>query len=301
MVSFDHFIDAPAVAGTPVRRRRSWKPLVDLLLLAPGAGFLMVAMALPLVQLLLASFGLFGLGATGPTLDNYVEVASNLLFTSAFRFSLTIAIATTILSLIVATFTAAILQLDFPGRGIVSALYKIPLVVPSLIAAFLVLTMVGPGGMAARLLQPWGIRWPSLLHDPSGIGIIVVLLWHNVPITMLIVSAVAAAIPKPVIEAARTLGAGPVRVFFRVVVPLCSPGISAAALLVFIDAFGTYAIPSLIGPAFPRTVSVMMTQEFLLHARWGTASALGVAMLLMTGIVLAIYHALLARSRLLTA
>ncbi|HVZ00254.1 MAG TPA: ABC transporter permease subunit [Dongiaceae bacterium] len=300
MVSFDHFIDAPATA-LPLARRRPAKLWIDLALLAPGAGFLLLAMALPLVQLLLASFGLFGLGATGPTFDNYVEVASNVLFTSAFRFSLTIAVATTVLSLVVATMTAAILQLDFPGRRLVSALYKIPLVVPSLIAAFLVLTVVGPGGMAARLLQPWGIAWPSLLHDKSGIGIIVVLLWHNVPITMLIVSAVAAAIPRPVIEAARTLGASPLRIFFRVIVPLCSPGISAAALLVFIDAFGTYAIPSIIGPAFPRTVSVMMTQEFLLHARWGTASALGVAMLLMTGVVLALYHALLARSRLLAA
>jgi putative spermidine/putrescine transport system permease protein len=299
MVSFDHFIAAPAVTAG-VRRRRS-KLWLDLALLAPGAGFLLLAMAVPLVQLVLASFGLFGLGATGPTLGNYVEVASNILFTSAFRFSLTIAIATTLLSLVVATATAAVLQLDFPSRRLVSALYKIPLVVPSLIAAFLVLTMVGPGGMAARLLQPWGIPWPSLLHDRSGAGIIVVLLWHNVPITMLIVSAVAASIPRSVVEAARTLGASPLRIFWRVIVPLCSPGISAAALLVFIDAFGTYAIPSLIGPAFPRTVSVMMTQEFLLHARWGTASALGVAMILMTGIVLALYQVLLARSRLLTA
>ncbi|HVO03670.1 MAG TPA: ABC transporter permease subunit [Candidatus Cybelea sp.] len=280
------------------RRRERW---INLALLLPGAGFLLVAMIVPLIELLLASLGLFGLGATGkPTLGAYVEVASNVLFTSAFRFSLQIALATTLLSLVVATATAAVLQLDFPGRRLVSALYKIPLVVPSLIAAFLVLTMVGPGGMIARLLQPWGIRWPSLLHDPSGAGIVVVLLWHNVPITILIVSAVAAAIPRSVIDAARTLGAGPIRVFFRVIVPLSSPGISAAALLVFIDAFGTYAIPSLIGPAFPRTISVMMTAEFLLHARWGTASALGVAMIAMTGIVLALYHALLARSRLLS-
>ncbi|HVM86250.1 MAG TPA: ABC transporter permease subunit [Candidatus Binatia bacterium] len=307
MASFDFIVATPRPhaeeldRGTRARRQRRRKLLIDLALLVPGAGFLLLAMILPLGQLILASFGLFGLGAAGHfTLDNYIAVAGNVLFTSAFRFSLQIAVATTLLSLVVATATAAVLQLDFPGRRLVGALYKIPLVVPSLIAAFLVLTMVGPGGMVARVLQPYGIRWPSLLHDPSGAGIIVVLLWHNVPITILIVSAVAAAIPRPVIDAARTLGAGPVRVFTRVIVPLCSPGISAAALLVFIDAFGTYAIPSLIGPAFPRALSVTMTSEFLLHARWGTASALGVAMILMTGMVLALYHALQARSRLLS-
>jgi putative spermidine/putrescine transport system permease protein len=118
-----------------------------------------------------------------------------------------------------------------------------------------------------------------------------------VPITILIVSAVAAAIPKDVVDAARTLGASPLRVFRRIIVPLCLPGISAAALIVFIDAFGTYAIPSLIGPAFPRTVSVMMTTEFLLKANWGTASALGVLMIATTGMVLVLYYRLISRMR----
>lgn len=99
------------------------------------------------------------------------------------------------------------------------------------------------------------------------------------------------------IDAARTLGASPIRVFRRIVVPLCLPGISAAALIVFIDAFGTFAIPSLIGPAFPRTVSVMMTSEFLLRANWGTASALGVVMIATTALVLVLYYRLVSSMR----
>ncbi len=57
------------------------------------------------------------------------------------------------------------------------------------------------------------------------------------------------------IEAARTLGASPWRVFRRIMVPLCAPGIAAAALLVFIDSFGTYAIPSLITALPSRELS----------------------------------------------
>ena len=215
---------------------------IDVALLAPGCGFLFLAMAVPISQLALASIGLFGLGSTaGLTFDNYLQVFDDVLLRSGFFFSLRIALATMVCSVIAATALTALLQIDFPGRQLVSVLYKIPLVVPSLVAAFLVLTMIGPGGMAARLLAPFDVHWPSFVHDPSGFGIIIVLLWHNIPITVLIVSAVAAAIPRDVVEAARNLGARPWQVFRHVIVPLCVPGISAAALLVFIDSFGTFA------------------------------------------------------------
>jgi putative spermidine/putrescine transport system permease protein len=287
-----HIAAAPSRPGHQLRERG-----IDLILLAPGCGFLLLAMVLPIAQLVFASLGLFGLGAEGFTLANYREIFGNLLFRSGFVFSFRIALVTALFSVALAVIMTALLQIEFPGRRLISVLYKIPLVVPSLVAAFLVLTMIGPGGMLARILQPAGVRWPNFLHDPSGVGIILVLLWHNVPITILIVSAVAAAIPRDVVDAARTLGASPLQVFRRIIVPLCVPGISAAALIVFIDAFGTYAIPSLIGPAFPRTVSVMMTAEFLLKANWGTASALGVVMIVTTGLVLVLYYRLIARMR----
>src|SRR5215813_13194039 len=123
MVSSEQFLDerlTPVATIDRARRRRRTKLWIDIALLAPGAGFLLLAMAVPLVELVLASFGLFGLGAEGATFGNYVEVASNVLFTSAFRFSLVIAIATTVFSLVIATATAAVLQLDFPGRRVVN-------------------------------------------------------------------------------------------------------------------------------------------------------------------------------------
>ena len=288
--------NSEAIARGAARRRPDrW---LNLLLLLPGCGFLFAAMGVPTVQLLLASFGIARIGVPGHfTLQYYVEVWQNVLFTSAFRFSFQIAAIATLASVVVATVMTGILQVDFPGRRLVSALTKVPLVVPSLVAAFMVLTIVGPGGMAARLLQPLGVRWPSLLTDPSGAGIIIVLLWNSIPVTILIVSAVAAAIPRDLVEAARTLGAGPWRIFVKIMVPLCAPGIGAAGLLVFISCFGTFAIPSLIGPAYPRAISVMMTNEFLLHANWGTASVIGVAMVVTTGLVLMLYAMLIDSGR----
>jgi putative spermidine/putrescine transport system permease protein len=139
--------------------------------------------------------------------------------------------------------------------------------------------------------------WPALIHDRLGIGIIVVLLWHYVPISTLIVTAVIVSVPADVIDAARTLGAPPRIVIRRIILPLATPGLSAAALITFIDSFGAYAIPSLIGPPYPQTIAVMMTREFLRRANWGVASALGVLMCLTTLLILFFYYRLLLRLR----
>ena len=92
-------------------------------------------------------------------------------------------------------------------------------------------------------------------------GIILVLLWHQIPVTLLILLAVVGSIPLDLIDAARNLGATGPRVFRHVILPLALPGISAAALLVFIDCFGAYAVPSLLGPAYPQALPVMMTDR----------------------------------------
>ncbi len=107
------------------RRSDRW---INLVLLAPGCGFLLLAMALPGRPARACELRLFGLGAAGQfhVRKNYTEISQNLLFTSAFRFSLQIAAVTTIVSVVLATGVAALLQIDFPGRRLVSTLYKVP-------------------------------------------------------------------------------------------------------------------------------------------------------------------------------
>jgi putative spermidine/putrescine transport system permease protein len=289
-------LNRPAFVVTlaPGIRRR----LETALLLAPGAGLLVVAMAIPIGQLLLGSVGLAGIGTAGTfTLAHYAEVLTNPLLRDALLFSFMIALATATLSTAAAGLFATLLMVELPGRRLLGALYKVPLVVPSVVAAFLIVTMIGPGGMAARALGHVGLGWPQLIHDRQGIGVIIVLLWHYVPISTLIVTAVIVSVPADVIDAARTLGAPPRVVFTRIILPLTTPGLSAAALITFVDSFGAYAIPSLIGPPYPQTIAVMMTREFLRRANWGVASALGMLMCVTTVLVLFFYYRLLLRLR----
>ena len=290
-------VAAPAAVKAPRRSRHRRRRIGTLLLLLPGAGFIAVAMIAPLVQLTLGSVGLADLGPSpGFSLTAFATVFADPMMRDAFLFSLRLGAATTVLSVVAALALAALLMLHFPGRRLVLLLYKLPLVVPSVIAAFLILTMIGPGGMGARLAMQLGLGWPRLVHDRAGIGVILVLLWHQIPVTLLILLAVVSSIPRDLIDAARNLGAPPARVFRHVILPLALPGVSAAALLVFIDCFGAYAVPSLLGPAYPQALPVMMTREFLERAHWQVASAIGVVMTITTIAVMVLYHRLIARA-----
>ncbi len=285
---------SPARAFRVPVRLPEW--VVDVALLAPGLGYLLVFLGVPLVQVLLRSVGLLAVGEPSRlTLDFYRDVFSNSIYRDSLTFSLYFALATTVVSLAVALVLSAVLQIPFPGRSIISVLYKVPLVVPSLVAAFLVLTIIDQGGIIARLLAQTGLEWPQLVHDRWGIGIILVLVWHNVPIMIVILSAVMGAIPSDVTDAARNLGAPPWKVFVNITIPLSLPGISAASLLVFIGVFGAFAIPSLVGAPYPKAISVAMTTELLEYANWGLASALGTIVTATSALVMYAYYLLTRR------
>lgn len=272
------------------RRRDNW---ITLLLLAPGVGFLALFLVVPLAQVFLRSVGLAAVGqASRFTWEYYRQFWGEPQYRDGFFFSLWLGVASTVISLATALAFSALIQIRFPGRLLISVLYKIPLVVPSLVAAFLILSLIGPGGILARLVFHWGWAWPRLVYDRWGWGVIMVLVWHNVPFMMVIISAVMASIPHDVLDAARNLGASPWAVFRFVTVPLSLSGISAATLLVFIQVFGAFAVPSLLESAYPTALPVIMQIEMMDHANWALASALGAVLTLASGLILFLYYRL---------
>jgi putative spermidine/putrescine transport system permease protein len=283
----------PAVERSRLAGRRRRDQWANLLLLLPGVGFLGLFLVVPLVQVFLRSVGLALIGqASHFTWDYYRQFWVEAQYRDGFFFSLWLGVASTAISLAMALMFSALMQVRFPGRLFVSVLYKVPLVVPSLVAAFLILSLVAPGGILARLVAHWGWEWPHLVYDRWGWGIIFVLVWHNVPFMMVIISAVMAGIPQDITDAARNLGASPWEVFRSVTVPLSMPGVSAAALLVFIQVFGAFAVPSLMESAYPLALPVVMQTEMMDRANWALASALGSVLTIASAIVLFAYYRL---------
>jgi spermidine/putrescine transport system permease protein len=83
------------------------------------------------------------------------------------------------------------------------------------------------------------------------------------------------------VEAAYDLGAGPLRAFSRVIIPLTQPGIAAGALLVFVPAIAMYAITTLMGGGSNPTIGEVIQNQFTRARNQPFGAALGVLLMLL--------------------
>jgi putative spermidine/putrescine transport system permease protein len=263
-----------------------------LLLLLPGVGFLVLFFGLPLSLALLSSFGVWTVGAESSlTLQHYFDLFSDSIYRDGLLMSLYISVVPTLVSLVIAVPLAVALQASFAGKRLFSILYKLPLIVPSIVAAFIVMILFDRGGMISRML-PFGPQLPKLVRDDWALGVVIATAWKAVPFMTLIIAGSVASIPEDLKAAARTLGAGRLSTFFRIELPLALPGITAATLLVFVTSTGAFAVPYLLGPIYPRPLSVWMYEEAINENHWGIASAMGIVLSLLACVVLLIYYRL---------
>ncbi len=276
---------------TRVRRARSLR----LAFLLPGIGFLAVLFAGPLVFSLLGSFGL-GSGLGGFTLEHYAQVFQRRVLLQGLAMSVYYGVAPVLLTVVIAIGLALLLRRPFRGRTLFNGLYKLPMAVPGIIAALIVMTLAERGGLLDRVAAPLGLVMPRLIRDPWGIGVILTSVWKQLPFMTLVITGAFAAIPQDVTDASRSLGAGRWATLLKVEIPLAMPGISAAVLLTFIGSMGSFAIPDLVGPPTPRPLAVHMISEFG-DGNLGLVYAIGMVLSGFAVAVLLGYYALTARSQ----
>lgn len=264
-----------------------------LLCLLPGLGYLTAFFGLPLVRVVYGSFTARQPIEATFTFSTWASLFANPVYMDGLWFSLWLGIAPTLAGLVIALPLAALMQANETSRNLFGTLYKIPLVVPGIVAGFLVLVILDRGGMASRLAAPLGLGIPRLVRDPWGVGAIIASAWKTIPFMTLIIAGAMAAIGKDVLLAARTLGAGRLTVLVRIQLPLAQPGITAAILLSFIGSLGSYVIPSLLGPSYPLPLSVHMFAEGFQKGNWPMVYAMGTLLSVMAIAVLLAYYAII--------
>lgn len=134
-------------------------------------------------------------------------------------------------------FTAWILaRRDFFGKTVVNGLVHLPLIVPPVVVGYLLLIVLGRRGVLGAWLHAW-------------FGITVAFTWKGAAIAAavmafpLMVRAIRLSleeVDQRLEQAARTLGAGPFRVFFTVTLPLTLPGILTGTILAFARSLGEF-------------------------------------------------------------
>ena len=138
--------------------------------------------------------------------------------------SIGIALITTVISIVLASFTAyAIARLEFPGKRLILA-------GALAIAMFPVVSLVGP---LFDMWRTFGIydTWP---------GLIIPYLTFSLPLAIYVLVAFFREIPWELEQAAEVDGATPFQAFTKVIVPLAAPGVFTAAILVFIFAWNDF-------------------------------------------------------------
>jgi putative spermidine/putrescine transport system permease protein len=262
-----------------------------LLLLTPGVGYLLVFFGWPLLSALIGSFHL---DDGSFTLQWYTRIFTRPSMLRGLSVSIYYGVAPVVVSLLASIPLALLLRRSFLGRKLFNGLYKLPMAVPSIIVALMVIIVAERGGFLDRLLAPLGLGLPKLVRDDWGVGVILSTVWKQIPFMTLIITSAFAAVPEDIRLAARSLGASRLNTFLFVEVPLAMPGITAAILLTFIGSMGSYAIPDIVGPPVARPLSVLMVAEFS-QGRFPQVYAMGMVLSLFAIAVLIAYYTLTAR------
>ena len=124
----------------------------------------------------------------------------------------------------------------------------------------------------------------KFVHNTTGtlIGMVHIML----PFLILPLYANMRAIDRDCMKAASSLGAAPSRAFWTVFLPLSLPGLLAGLLIVFVLCLGFYVTPAILGGGKVIMAAMKISSNIELYFSWGAASALGVVLLVVTGIIL---------------
>jgi spermidine/putrescine transport system permease protein len=145
--------------------------------------------------------------------------------------------------------------------------------------------ILGPQSFVMRALNGAlgvaGIEPVSLLYTPAAV--VITLVYVHLPFMVLPLYANLEKHDPALLDAAQDLGAGAWQRFWRVTFPLSLPGVYAGAALVFIPAFGIFAIPDLVGGTGGIMIGNVIKQQFLDTRDWPFGAAL--SLVLMAGAI----------------
>lgn len=170
------------------------------------------------------------------------------------------------------------------ARNKLLMLIMIPFWTSFLIRTYAWITILkSEGPLNAALLFVRVIATPlDILYTPTAV--IIGLVYSYLPFMILPIYGSVEKLDNALIEAAFDLGAGPVRAFSHVIVPLTRPGIVAGFMLVFIPAIGMFAITDLMGGARVPMIGNVIQNQFGQARDWPFGAALGMTLLLLFGL-----------------
>jgi molybdate transport system permease protein len=180
-------------------------------------------------------------------------------------------------------------------KFLVEATVALPIVLPPTVLGFYVLVALGPR-------SPLGHWWESLTGHTLAFtfsGLVIGSILYSLPFAVQPFAASFSGVDRQLISASATLGASPVRTFFRVVLPLSIPGIITGTALAFAHTLGEFGVVLMVGgniPGVTRTISIDIFDR-VQASEYDAANQTALVLLLFCFAVLAMVYGLNRRPR----
>jgi putative spermidine/putrescine transport system permease protein len=276
-----------AAASTSPRR------LLPALLVLPGVAILALSFLAPVVWLARMSFN-----ATLPggamredwTLANYGAFFDDPYFLEITLGSVELSLGVTALALVLSYPIALFLyRWNSPWRGLVVVLTVSPLLVGAVVRTYGWIIILGDRGWVNGLLTALGLVSQPLRLVNNRTGVVIGLSEILMPYMALALIAGFGRLDRTLEEAARSLGASPLRTFLRVTLPLSLPGVALGSLLCFVLAISSFITPKLLGGGRVFLLATEIYDQALTTLNWPLAASISVVLLALFALALLLY------------
>lgn len=175
--------------------------------------------------------------------------------------SIYVAVVSAALSVLIGSVLAYVIW-SLPERLERAAIvYKVPLILPHIAVAFIVLIFWSKSGVISAASYHAGLldrvdQFPSVLFSGNGLGMILAYTYKEIPFTILLAYAVLKRMNPQLVTTARMFGAGEYRIFTKVVLPHMARTLHTAFIILFLYSFGAFDIPFLLGESSPGMLSI---------------------------------------------
>jgi molybdate transport system permease protein len=179
------------------------------------------------------------------------------------------------------------------GKFVFEAIVALPLVLPPTVLGFYLLVALGSR-------SPIGRAWTAWTGHPLAFtfeALVIASILYSLPFAVQPVASSFAQIDRALLEASATLGAGRLRTFWRIVVPLSLDGIVAGAVLAFAHTLGEFGVVLMVGgnlPGITRTVSISIYDD-VQSLNMAAAHQTALALLIFSFLALSAVYALLRK------
>ncbi len=212
------------------------------------------------------------------TMDNLLAIASPI-NRKAFWYSLVIAFSCTIICILLAyPLVMALKHLDFSRGRFILFVLIMPMWMNFILRLLAWQMLLSNNGIINYVLRLFGA--PPIAIANTSAAVMIGVVYEYLPYVVLPIYTAIDDIDRGILEAARDLGAGPLRTFFRVILPMSLPGLKSGITMVFVPAMTSFVIADILGGGKLQLIGNIIEQEFNLSMNWHLGSGLSVSLMI---------------------